>query len=207
MLILAIDSAAGSCRACVWQDGNVLAEREEHMERGQDQRLMPMILDLLKTTKIDFSSLDRIAITRGPGSFTGLRIGLAAARGIGFAAQKPVIGIDRFAIYREQHKNLNKNLLVAIESKRKELFCQYFSVDGSAEKPSMMDEKEIEGFLKNKENTVRVGDQNKASFNEAVTCAALADKADINDPSYLPRPLYIRPPDVTVSARPVFISE
>src|SRR6201996_9161121 len=125
MLILSLDSAGSGCSACVWRDGKVLAEAHEAMHRGQDQRLMPLILQTLKQANVDFPQLDRIAITRGPGSFTGLRIGLAAARGIGLAAEKPVIGIDRFSIYREQVQRADKDLLVIIESKRRELYCQF----------------------------------------------------------------------------------
>ncbi len=102
MLILSLDSAGNGCGACVWHDGNILASAEEPMERGQDQRLMPLILDIMKKANVTFDQLDRIAVTRGPGSFTGLRIGLAAARGIGIASGKPVIGIDRFSIFHAQ---------------------------------------------------------------------------------------------------------
>ncbi len=102
MLILSIDCAGSGCGVCVFQNGNVIAAAHEVMERGQDQRLMPLIVEMMQQASVSFDQLDRIAVTRGPGSFTGLRIGLAAARGIGLAAGKPVIGIDRFAIYREQ---------------------------------------------------------------------------------------------------------
>src|ERR1700733_6915297 len=102
MLILSLDSAGAHCGVCVWHSGKILAKAQEPMERGQDQRLMPLVLETIDKAKVKFSSLDRVAVTRGPGSFTGLRISLAVARGIGLAADKPVIGIDRFMIYREQ---------------------------------------------------------------------------------------------------------
>ena len=99
MMVLGIDSAGAGCGVCVWQDGRVLASAFEAMERGQDRRLVPLILEVMQKAGADFDTLDRIAVTRGPGSFTGLRIGIAAARGIGLAASKSVLGIDRFAIY------------------------------------------------------------------------------------------------------------
>src|SRR5271168_4937059 len=102
MLILSLDSAGAGCGVTVWRDGKILATHAEHMERGQDQRLMPLVLEIMKKAGVTFGDLDRIAVTRGPGSFTGLRIGLAAARGIGLAANKPVIGIDRFSIFHAQ---------------------------------------------------------------------------------------------------------
>lgn len=200
MLILSIDSAGQSCAACVWRDGKVLAAAEEVMERGQDQRLMPLILEIMQKASVDFKDLDRVAVIRGPGSFTGLRIGLAAARGIGLAADKPVIGIDRFAIYREQIKE-QKNLLVVINSKRKELYCKFYPTKGAAEEPVMMTVEEIENFLKDK-NSLVAGDVDLKNIinvheKEVVVSASLAAHAKIKDTNYLPRPLYIRAPDVT----------
>jgi tRNA threonylcarbamoyladenosine biosynthesis protein TsaB len=197
MLILSLDSAGPSCSACVWRDGVVLAQVVEHMERGQDQRMMPLLLDLMQQAKIEFSDLDRIAVTRGPGSFTGLRIGLAAARGIGLAANKPVIGIDRFSIFREQAQQLGKDLLVVINSKRKELYAQYYPADGSVPEPCMMTEDEIADYVKDKPGIIIAGDR-QSKGNEAITCALLASRATVGEASTLPRPLYIRPPDVTV---------
>src|SRR3984957_2129291 len=112
MLILSLDSAGSGCSACIWRDGQVVAAAAESMQRGQDRRLMPLILEVMKKANTEFEALDRITVTRGPGSFTGLRIGLAAARGIGLAAGKPVIGIDRFSIYREMFRAENKNVFV-----------------------------------------------------------------------------------------------
>jgi len=204
MLILSIDSAGAGCGACVWRDGTLLAQAAESMERGQDQRLMPLILEVIQKTGVDFADLDRIAVTRGPGSFTGLRIGLAGARGIGLAAGKPVIGIDRFAIYRHLVPVSGKNLLVVINSRRKELFGRFYPADGAAMESLSMTAEESAMFAARKRNTVVAGDIpipgvdfHSIKENEAVTCAALASLADPKDPQFLPRPLYIRPPDVT----------
>src|ERR1700722_4210458 len=151
MLILSLDSAGSGCSACIWRDGQVVAAAAESMQRGQDRRLMPLILEVMKKANTEFEALDRITVTRGPGSFTGLRIGLAAARGIGLASGKPVIGIDRFSIYREQIKT-DKNLLVVIESKRAELFCRFYPANGTAHEPQMLTKEEIAAFLsKNKD--------------------------------------------------------
>lgn len=208
MLILSIDSSGSNCSVCIWRDGTVLSQISEQMERGQDQRLIPLVLYTLKQANTSFDQLDRIAVTRGPGSFTGLRIGLAAARGMGLAADKPVIGIDRFSIFREQIKQPNKNLLVIINSKRKELFCQFYFTSGSISEPTMMSPEEIQIFLKDNPETIITGDVLEfnlpnflpATEPEVVTCALLASNAAIDDQATLARPLYIRPPDVTVAA-------
>ncbi len=197
MLILSLDSAGSGCSACVWRDGDILAEASEHMQRGQDQRLMPLILEVMKQANAEFDALDRVAVTRGPGSFTGLRIGLAAARGMGLAASKPVIGIDRFSIFREQTKTASQNLLVVIESRRAELYCRFYPASGAAHEPNMMTREEITVFLDKNENTVVAGDVDGAHANEVTVCALLASRADVKDSAFHPRPLYIRPPDVT----------
>jgi tRNA threonylcarbamoyladenosine biosynthesis protein TsaB len=207
MLILSIDSAGAGCGVCVWRDDKVLVATEERMERGQDRRLMPMVMDVMQKTGFDFPALDRIAVTRGPGSFTGLRIGLAAARGIGLAAAKPVIGIDRFAIYRAQIAASEKNLLVVIDSKRAELFCRFYPASGASMEPNMMTPEGIVSFIVTNKNTIVAGDRPIAGVDfypcvesEVITASALAAKAAPDRPDFLPRPLYIREPDVTFPA-------
>jgi len=210
MLILSLDSAGAACGACLWLDKKIIASIIEPMDRGQDQRLMPIVLDVMKQAGIAFDNLDRIAVTRGPGSFTGLRIGLAAARGIGLAANKPVIGIDRFSIYYEMFRARNKDVLVLIDSKRKELFCRFYPATGPAVKLTMMPAEDIAHFLKDKKDIIVTGDVAPDGINnfqdppekEIVICAVLAAAVtDVIDPAFLPRPLYLRAPDVTIKQK------
>jgi tRNA threonylcarbamoyladenosine biosynthesis protein TsaB len=206
MLILSLDSAGSGCGACLWRGGKVLAEASESMERGQDQRLMPLIEQVMQKGGPGYNDLDRIAVTRGPGSFTGIRIGLAAARGIGLAQNKPVIGIDRFAVYRLHVQFPNKSLLVVINSKREELFCRFYPARGGSMETLPMTPDQIAAFIERKGETAVTGDikpEGVADFHrlnekETVLAAALAAAADPEDPIFLPRPLYIRPPDVTI---------
>ena len=170
---------------------------QERMERGQDGRLMPMIVEALAKAKCDFADIDRIAVTRGPGSFTGVRVGLAAARGIGIASGKPVVGIDRFSIYKSLHTAEGKNLLVVIDSKRAELFCKYYPIKGKAQDACMMTEQEINAFTALPPNTKVVGDLATPDGDILSACAALAAKADTKNPDFLARPIYLRAPDVT----------
>ncbi len=69
------------------------------MVRGHAEALMPLIARVMDAAKLEFAELDRIAVTTGPGSFTGLRVGIAAARGIALAAAKPSIGLSTLAAY------------------------------------------------------------------------------------------------------------
>ncbi|WP_332681004.1 tRNA (adenosine(37)-N6)-threonylcarbamoyltransferase complex dimerization subunit type 1 TsaB [Bosea sp. (in: a-proteobacteria)] len=99
MRILAIDTALGACSACVLEAGETLpvAIEQVAMERGHAEALMPMIERVIGATPGGFSSLDRVAVTIGPGSYTGLRVGISAARAIAFAAGIPAVGVSTLA--------------------------------------------------------------------------------------------------------------
>lgn len=99
MRILAIDTALGACSACVLdsRDPAPLAIEQTAMERGHAEALMPMIERVMAKVEGGFSSLDRVAVTIGPGSYTGLRVGISAARAIALAAGIPAIGISTLA--------------------------------------------------------------------------------------------------------------
>ena len=101
MLILAIDTALDACAACVLDTdaGRLMARQSLAMKRGHAEALMPLIAGVIKEAGIAFAGLDRIAVTTGPGSFTGLRVGLSAARGIALAANKPVVGVTTLTAY------------------------------------------------------------------------------------------------------------
>jgi len=155
-----------------------------------------MIVARLADAKCDFSDLDRITVTRGPGSFTGLRVGLAAARGIGLAAKKPVIGINRFLVYKSLHAS-PKNLLVVINSKRAELYCQYFPHSGEVYVPTMMTDDEIHAFMAAHPGTDIAGDIATPNADVLGVSARLGAEADPKNPDFRPRPFYLRAPDVT----------
>lgn len=213
MIILGIDSAGSGCAACVWQDGKVLCVKSEPMLRGQDARLIPLVMDVMDEAGISFERIDRVAVTKGPGSFTGLRVGISAARGLGLAANKDVIGIDRFSIYEAQHKS--RPLLVVLDSRRQELFCKLFEAHG-AQDVALMTPQEIANKVRGMADIKIAGDTadilcDQAGLSvignmeaEVVTCAALAAAAVAGNEEFLPRPLYLRQPDVTVGKERCF---
>lgn len=100
--ILGIDCASEGCAAALLREGDVISQRQEFMARGQDSRLLVLVQEVLAEAQLSFAELNAIAVTTGPGSFTGIRIGLAAAAGIGLAADKPVLGFNRFKILEHQ---------------------------------------------------------------------------------------------------------
>lgn len=136
MRILAIDTASTFCSVAIWQaggkSGRLLASQQKEMQRGQAEALMPMILEVMREADLDFEELDCLASTIGPGSFTGLRVGLSTARGLALSTGLPLAGITCFDAVAYQipvEDRLNKNLAVILESRRKELFIQLYSAD------------------------------------------------------------------------------
>lgn len=99
MRILAIDTALGACSACVLDEGREtpVAAEQLPMAKGHAEALMPLVERVMAAVEDGFKSLSRVAVTVGPGSYTGLRVGLAAARAIGLAAGIPVIGVTTLA--------------------------------------------------------------------------------------------------------------
>ncbi len=134
MLILAIDTALDACSAGVLDTdaGKLIALESQPMKRGHAEALMPLIARVIKQAGIAFASFDRIAVTTGPGSFTGLRVGLSAARGIALAANKPVVGLTTLAAYAAPvvSDNAGQPVISAIDARHDQVYFQVVSGDG-----------------------------------------------------------------------------
>jgi len=91
--LLAVETALGACSVAVLDGDKILAHRFQEMARGHAEALAPMVEDAMRETSVGFAALDRLAVTTGPGTFTGQRVGLAFMRGLRVALQKPLIGI------------------------------------------------------------------------------------------------------------------
>lgn len=133
MLILAIDTALEACAAAVLDAGagRLLAQQSVAMRRGHAEALMPLIARVMNEASLPFAALDRIAVTTGPGSFTGLRVGLSAARGIGLAAAKPVIGVTTLWAYAAPALRDHGHVVVAaIDARHEHVYLQTINGDG-----------------------------------------------------------------------------
>ena len=104
------------------------------MKRGHAEALMPLIARVMKASGVAFTSLDRIAVTTGPGSFTGLRVGLSAARGIALAADKPVVGITTLTAYAAPFVGDDSAhpILSAVDARHDHVYFQVVSGDGGS---------------------------------------------------------------------------
>jgi len=136
MLILAIDTALDACAAGVLDTdaGKLIAQESQAMKRGHAEALMPLIARVIEESGIGFASLDRIAVTTGPGSFTGLRVGLSAARGIGLAANKPVIGLTTLSAFAAPVviESGEHPVISAIDARHDQVYYQVVRGNGSS---------------------------------------------------------------------------
>jgi tRNA threonylcarbamoyladenosine biosynthesis protein TsaB len=134
MKILAIDTALPAVSACVLddQEGGAEAIESISMERGHAEALLPLIDRVMARVDGGFAALGRVAVTVGPGSFTGLRVGIAAARAIGLACEIPVVGVSTLAalaapLILDQQQSL---VGVAIDARHGNIFFAAFGPDG-----------------------------------------------------------------------------
>jgi tRNA threonylcarbamoyladenosine biosynthesis protein TsaB len=134
MHVLAIDCALDACSAAVLdsQRGTIVASESRVMQRGHAEAVMPLIARVMDRSGLGFRELDRLAVTVGPGSFTGLRVGIAAARGIALAAGKPAVGLSTLAGLAAPHIAGNETtpVAVAIDARHDCVYLQVFGPDG-----------------------------------------------------------------------------
>jgi tRNA threonylcarbamoyladenosine biosynthesis protein TsaB len=134
MRIFAIDTAIEACSAAVLDTGRgaILAREQLAMARGHAEALMPLIKRVLDRAGLAATAYDRIAVTTGPGSFTGLRVGLAAARGMGLAAGKPVVGLSTLAVFAAPFiaADDSKPVVAVIDARHEHVYLQVFGPGG-----------------------------------------------------------------------------
>ncbi len=134
MRVLAIDTALETCSAAVLDTGQPanFAHESLPMLRGHAEALLPLIARVMERGGLSFAALDRIAVTTGPGSFTGLRVGIAAARGIALAASKPAVGLTTLAAFAAPLIADDNSLpvVVAIDARHDQVYLQVFGPGG-----------------------------------------------------------------------------
>jgi len=118
MRILAVNTVGPTCEAGVWEDDSQLSHVQEDMRNGHDKRLPLLTKKAIEDANIEFSSIDRVAVVAGPGSFTGVRVGVAFARGLGVALNVPVVGIN--SLEAALPKGVSGKVLIALPARRRE---------------------------------------------------------------------------------------
>ncbi|MCP1198810.1 tRNA (adenosine(37)-N6)-threonylcarbamoyltransferase complex dimerization subunit type 1 TsaB [Notoacmeibacter sp. MSK16QG-6] len=133
MVLLAIDTASSSCAAALMDgEGTLLADEAEDRRTGHAERLIPMIADILFEAGLRKSDLSKIAVSVGPGSFTGVRTGIAAARGLALALSVPAVGVTTLEAMAADGRRLlgDVPILSAIDAGRGEVYVASFDADG-----------------------------------------------------------------------------
>ena len=132
MRLLAVDTALGACSAAVLDNDSVLARRFEPMERGHAERVAPMVREVMDEAGIAFAALERLAVTTGPGTFTGQRVGIAFMRGLRVALKLPLVGITTLEamLAAALHESGLAAAAVLHDARRGEVYCAA-SVAGS----------------------------------------------------------------------------
>ena len=136
--VLAFDCAGPWIDACLLLPDGTVSHRLEPMEKGQAERLFPLLLDLLAKAGLVWADLDRIAVGTGPGNFTGVRIAVAAARGLALASSRPSLGVSRLEALAY---GLPRPVTVIEDARRGECYVQTFTTDGAAPAALMAQEK------------------------------------------------------------------
>ncbi len=219
--LLALDSAGAACSAAFWSAGAICARRFEAITRGQSERLVPMIEAVMAEAGAAYDALDAVAVTLGPGSFTGVRIGLATARGLALACARPVIGVSNFeavAAAVPETERRGRSLAVLIDAKRRELFAQAFSAELTPlAAPRAVAPEALDGILP-RGPLVLAGDavtQARAALRAAGRDFVIASSPGLADAARVatlaatrplpapdaapPRPIYLRGPAVTLA--------
>lgn len=134
MRVLAIDTALAACSVAVLDTGHgrIVARESQRMARGHAEALMPLVARALDRAGCEAAAIDRFAVTVGPGSFTGLRVGIAAARGLALAAGRPAVGLSTLACFAAPLIADDDSIPVvaAIDARHDQLYIQVFGPGG-----------------------------------------------------------------------------
>jgi tRNA threonylcarbamoyladenosine biosynthesis protein TsaB len=212
MIVLVIDTALGACTAAVFDGARALGVRSEPMSKGHSERLGGFVRDAAAEAGIGFDTVERIGVTVGPGSFTGLRVGLSFALGLGEALDRPVVGLSALDALAASVSG-DEPTAALIDARREQVYARLFrngAPQGEAEALSVA---EAAARLTGA-NWRLVGSggpvvvtahpELRAAVEPlpAPSPAALARLTIALDPeAHPPRPLYLRAPDATAPTR------
>ena len=195
--VLAFDTSAAHCAAALLLPGGRVLTRLEPMEKGQAERLMPLLEDLLREAGLGWSDLTRLAVGTGPGNFTGVRISVAAARGLALGLGIPAIGITRLEALAF---GLPRPITVVEDARRGEVYVQGFGSDAS--EALLLDGSDLSHVLETSHLTGSAA--GPAALPAAVPLAEAMVRlaADRDLPQPRPAPFYLRGADAAPPSDP-----
>ncbi|MEO1224224.1 MAG: tRNA (adenosine(37)-N6)-threonylcarbamoyltransferase complex dimerization subunit type 1 TsaB [Pseudomonadota bacterium] len=217
MIVLGIDTGGGACSVALTRDGHPLQWSSAPMRHGHAEHLVPEIERVLAECGLKPSALGLIGVTVGPGAFTGLRVGLAAAGGLALATGAPIVGVSSFDAVSAMCRPLKpeERRAVVIDSRRAEPFFQLFDAKGTAGQAGWHSIPTIVDRLREADVTLLAGDgapaiasalgdnsiivEAEGPIDPQAVCRLALERADQGtaDP---PAPAYLRPPDARLPA-------
>jgi N6-L-threonylcarbamoyladenine synthase len=207
MIVLALDTAGVDCAVAIYDSDSdsLLAEVTETIGRGHAELLMPILDGALAGAGVALEEVDRIAVTVGPGSFTGIRVGVAAARGLALSLGIPAVGVTTLEVMATAARDGAPGwpVLPAMDAKRGEIYLQPFDVDGKAAgEPQALTVAEARK-LAAEFNGLIVGsaaalltDGTANAVRDAFPVGVVARLGATKPANEKPKPLYLRGPDV-----------
>lgn len=204
MKTLIIDTALGACTAVAADGPRVVAAESEVMARGHQERLGGMARGAMAAAGWSFDQLDRIAVTTGPGSFTGLRVGLAFAQGLGLALDRPVAGLSTLAVLaRDAEAAPGAAVWAMIDARRGQVYGQRFVDYTPTEDPAALAIEDAAARIAGEHNTVvlvgsgavLVAPAGARVMDSAAPSPEALARLAADQPDGEARPLYLRGPD------------
>jgi len=186
-LILAFDTSAPHVAAALVLGDKVLAQRDEAMNKGQAERLFPLLEELFRESNYAWSDLTAIGVGTGPGNFTGIRISVSAARGLALSLKIPAVGVSSF---EAQAVGLSRSVTSIIDARRDQVYLQILT-DKTASQPELISHDDAQ--MRTKGQTT-IG---PSSTVNAVAIAQIAADRYLDGDLKRPAPLYVRAPDAS----------
>ena len=155
MLILSLDTSTTVCSVALHHQGVLLGSYELFTERTSSAMLTTLLHDVVYQAGYSLDQVDAIAVAKGPGSYTGLRIGVSTAKGLCFALDKPLLAINTLAAMTEQIRSYfpkNYFLCPLLDARRMEVYCALYDTDGQEVQPTsaqIIDENSFQEWLAN----------------------------------------------------------
>ena len=213
MIVLALDTAGVDCAAAVYDSGgkgdSVIWEVTETIGRGHAEHLMGVVDRALAKANVALAAIERVVVTVGPGSFTGIRIGVAAARGFALSLSIPAVGVTTLEVMAAaaRENSAGRSVLAAIDAKREEIYLQSFDADGAPlDEPRavMIDEARTiaDGFdgIVTGTAVARLRGEPPPERPDAFPIAIVARLGATKPVGEKPKPLYLRGPDARPQA-------
>jgi tRNA threonylcarbamoyladenosine biosynthesis protein TsaB len=160
-VILCLETATTNCSVAIAVDGEVKAIREENNQKfSHAEKLHVFIEEVLSDAKVDKKKLEAVAVSKGPGSYTGLRIGVSAAKGLCFALGIPLISTPTLEVLAQQVNTSNSHIIPLLDARRMEVYSAVFNSDKKQvreTKAEILKEDSFADFLE-KRKAIFIGD-------------------------------------------------